>query len=172
MKNVFLSMMLTLGLVGGASADPAPKLYLRAELLKGNESVLHFADAVRSGKDTALSSLIQNSYLNAADDSDKNTKLVPWPYVTGVMLKINAMLAGDGSVLLTAHGFQSTLNGTKKNPAHPELDMPEVVYKKISARSILDQGAQKELALGSCIPTDKKIDDCGYTLRITVTKQK
>jgi hypothetical protein len=171
MKNVFLSVMLTLGVVAGASADPSPRLYLRGELLKGNDSVMHFADAVKSGKDTALSSLIQNSYLNAADDTDKNTKLIPWPYVTGVMLKINAMLAGDGSVLLTAHGFQSTLSGTKKNPAHPELDMPEVSYKKISARSILDQGAQKDIVLGGCVPADKKPTDCNYTLRITVTKQ-
>jgi hypothetical protein len=172
MKNLLLSALLALGVVGGVCAEPSQKLYVRGELLKGGDSVLHFADAVKSGEDTTLSSLIQNSYLNAADESGANTKLVQWPYVIGVMLKLNPMLAGDGSVMLTVHGFQSSVGGTKKNPSHPELDMPEVVYKAIDARSILDQGVQKDLVLGGCLATDKKPADCTYTLRITVTGRK
>jgi hypothetical protein len=172
MKNLLLSALLTLGVVSGVSAETSQKLYVRGELLKGSDSVLHFADAIKSGENTALSTLLQNSYLNAADDSEANKRLVPWPYVIGVMLKLNPMLAGDGSVMLTVHGFQSSVGGMKKNPAHPELDIPEVVFKSIDVRSILDQGVQKDLALGGCLPTDKKPADCTYTLRITVTQRK
>ena len=169
MRLKYLVLLLCMATASSAYGAQSDKLYLQGELFKGEEPLLHIADSLKSGDDTNLSSLLQGSYLNAADPSEQEMKLVPWTYITGVMLKLNPMLAGDGSVLLTVHGFQSSVSEFKGTKANPELKIPEVVIGEVNARQILEQGKPGEIRFGNCKGDPKKPTSCDYTLRVTVT---
>lgn len=158
-------------LSAGAHASPSPKLLIQGELTKGDQQVIHFADSVRSGEDTRVTSLLQGAYLNStATSPNGETKLVPWTYYSGVLLNLNPMIAGDGSIMLSVHGIESKVNGFKISESDPKLKIPDIVISEVSARKILDQGKESKIHFGNCKDPERTPSDCEYTLSVTVTK--
>lgn len=171
MKLITAALVLGMTMAGAVRAEQSDKLFVQAELFKNGASVVHFADSAKSGSDSTLSTLIEGSYLNEMDPEAQVVKLVPWKYYTGVLLTINPMLAGDGSVLLSVRGFESTVSefkGTKKNPT---LQIPETIVTDVKLRQILDAGQPADLHFGHCKDAGKNPTDCDYLLRVTVTKR-
>lgn len=171
MKLSIVALVLGMAMAGAASAEQSDKLFVQGELFKDGASVLHFADAAKSGSDTTISTLIEGSYLNEMDPDAQIIKLVPWKFYTGALLTLNPMLAGDGSILLSLRGFDSSVSefkGTKKNPG---LQIPKVVVTEIKSRQILDEGQPTELHFGHCKDAGKNPTDCDYLLRVTVSKR-